>query len=182
MSSVISLSRPYAEAVFALVADNDGWQDLLHNLVAIMQDNKMQELVSSPKIPAQDLTNVFNNILQLKDKQQLEFVDMLLENKRMPLVEHILEQYIALCNEANNVQPATIISAHTLNTTQQKDIVEALKAKTGSGIEADFIIDKNIIGGLVIKVKDKIIDKSTSGILTQMKNQMIQTKDISYAT
>lgn len=181
MSNAISLSRPYAEAIFAL-ADKKKWQDLLHNLAIIMQDSDMQELVGSPKIPAQDLSSIFNKILQLKDREQLEFVTMLLENKRMHLAEHILTQYIALCNEADNIQPATIISAHKLNPAQQKDVIAALKAKTGAEIKADFIIDKTIIGGLVIKVKDKVIDKSTSSMLTQMKNQMIQTKDISYAT
>lgn len=177
-----SLSRPYAEAVFALAKDSKTWQDLLHNLAAIMQDSKMQELVTNPNIEEKSLAELFQNILQLTDKQQQQFVALVIENKRMPLVSSILQQYLDLCNDANKVELATITSAHALSETQKQNIVSALASKTGTEIKAEFIINSELIGGLIIKVKDKIIDKSISGMLTQMKNQMTQTKDISYAT
>jgi F-type H+-transporting ATPase subunit delta len=185
MSNLLSLSRPYAEAVFALATDSNKtteWQTLLNNLAIIMADGQMQELISSPKITVQNLSKIFHNILNISDKQQLQFVDMLLANKRMTLVTNILQHYINLSNVTNNVQPATIISAHALNNKQQQDIIKALTTKTGAEIHASFTIDKNIIGGLIIKVNDKVIDKSVSGMLTQVSNQITQTKDISYAT
>jgi F-type H+-transporting ATPase subunit delta len=185
MSNLISLSRPYAEAIFELATESKStteWQNLLHNLVTIMNDSQMQELVTSPKVMTQDLSNIFHNILNISDKQQLQFVAILLQNKRINLVKNILQHYIDLSNIAHKTQPATIISAHNLNKQQQQDIIKALTTKTGTKIEASFVIDKHIIGGLIIKVKDQVIDKSISGMLTQMKHQIIQTKDISYAT
>ena len=127
-----------------------------------------------------DMVTLYKAYLYVK--QQLQFVAILLQNKRINLVKNILQHYIDLSNIAHKTQPATIISAHNLNKQQQQDIIKALTTKTGTKIEASFVIDKHIIGGLIIKVKDQVIDKSISGMLTQMKHQIIQTKDISYAT
>ena len=92
------------------------------------------------------------------DERIKNFLKILIEKDRFGELEQIIEAYSIKVDELTGVQRTDIISAVELNDSQKQQIIGKLKNKLNKNIIPNWIIDKNIIGGLVIKYDNNIID------------------------
>ena len=172
MAELSTLARPYAEAVFRLARDAHdllGWQTRLQLLAQIVADSRMAAYLADPQVGAgRAATAVIEVAGDGLGEAAGNFVHVLAQNERLPLLPEILTQYGALKDEAEGVLEADIVSALPLAQEQIDGLVGALRSRFGREVHARVSVDAALIGGVVVQVGDRVIDGSVRGRLEQM--------------
>ncbi|MEG0013468.1 MAG: ATP synthase F1 subunit delta [Cellulosilyticaceae bacterium] len=104
-----------------------------------------------------------------------EFVGLLvltIKKSRQVLVLDILNMFLDMIKEANGVLKATVTSALSLNKKQLAQIKSNIEKSTNKQIELTAMVDKSIIGGLIIRVGDKVVDGSIAGQMQALKTTL----------
>lgn len=167
---VSQLARIYATSLFEANNDHEKILSELLTVSDIILNSK--DFVNTMLNPAISLNvkfdiidEVFKN--ELSDKV-LNFVKIVVEKNRFNEFEKIVFAFKNLLDKANNTQKVEIISAIELSDNQKKDVLDKLKNKLNKSITPDWIIDKSIIAGLVIKIDDNVIDSSVKNKLEKL--------------
>ena len=166
MAEIITVARPYAEAVFRLAKDEKRllpWGDALTILAAMMENSDAVTYVTHPKRTAQEAEKLIVDVLgDRADSEVKNFIAVLLENHRLTLLPEIARQFELLKSREESVVEATVESAFPLNDAQAAELATTLKAQFGKDIRLSTSVDPNLIGGVRIKVGDDVIDASMS--------------------
>lgn len=171
MSEANTIARPYVQAAFEAAqkqGDLKGWSAVMQVLMELMANEDIKAVVTSPRV---DRSQVEALILQLAgdlNKEQGNFVRILAESGRLTVVAEIAEMFEVLRAEAENSAQITVSSAFTLNDEQQQKIAAALKARLGCDVKLSCNVDKALLGGIVIRIGDKVIDGSANTRLTEL--------------
>jgi len=171
-----TVARPYAEAVFKL-ADGEGklanWSAMLGALGQISEDQRVQEAMGDPNTSAPKIAGLFISILAGKLSAEAEnFVKVLAENRRLALLPEIHLQFEVLRNVREGVVDVDIASAFELTAEQLADLVRRLESKTGRKVKPRLSIDKELIGGVMVAIGDKVIDASARAHLAALANAL----------
>ena len=168
----------YASALYDLSADSKSVEPVLADLTLLqtmLNDHKDLHLViKSPLITSTDKLNILEKLLlNIKaNKLTLTFLKVLEQNKRFSNLYSIISQFININAYNRGDVLADITSADELNDEQRKNIKEQLKNTLGKKLSLKFIVDKKIIGGLVVKVGSKMIDTSLANKINKLKIAM----------
>ena len=176
MAELVTIARPYAEAVFRLAREQNslaGWSDALSNLGAIMNDARMQAIIGDPNVGAQQLENLILDMIGDRleagiAREARNFVQVLARNARLELTPHIRTLYEALKREQEGVLEVRVISALPVSDDQAKALNAALEAKYRRRIITRIEVDPQLIGGVKIVVGDKVIDATVRSRLDAM--------------
>ena len=168
----------YASALYDLAADSKSVDPVLADLTLLqtmLNDHKDLHLViKSPLIVSTDKLDILEKLLlNIKaNKLTLTFLKVLEQNKRFSNLYSIISQFININAYNRGDVLADITSAEELNDEQRKNIKEQLKNTLGEKLSLKFIIDKKIIGGLVVKVGSKMIDTYLANKINKLKIAM----------
>ena len=168
----------YASALYDLAADSKSVEPVLADLTLLqtmLNDHKDLHLViKSPLITSTDKLNILEKLLlNIKaNKLTLTFLKVLEQNKRFSNLYSIISQFININAYNRGDVLADITSAEELNDEQRKNITEQLKNTLGKKLSLNFIVDKKILGGLVVKVGSKMIDTSLANKINKLKIAM----------
>ena len=168
----------YASALYDLAADSKSVDPVLEDLTLLqtmLNDHKDLHLViKSPLIVSTDKLEILEKLLlNIKaNKLTLTFLKVLEQNKRFSNLYSIISQFININAYNRGDVLADITSAEELNDEQRKNIKEQLKNTLGKKLSLKFIVDKKIIGGLVVKVGSKMIDTSLANKINKLKIAM----------
>ena len=168
----------YASALYDLAADSKSVDLVLADLTLLqtmLNDQKdLHLLIKSPLIVSTDKLNILEKLLlNIKaNKLTLTFLKVLEQNKRFSNLYSIISQFININAYNRGDVLADISSAEELNDEQRKNIKEQLKNTLGEKLSLNFIIDKKIIGGLVVKVGSKMVDTSLANKINKLKIAM----------
>ena len=172
MAEIQTLARPYAEAVFELAKSSDAlarWSEMLAFISAVAADENMQRLSNDPRLDRARFLELFLNICGKNVSDEgANFVHLLLENRRLSLMPEIVLQFEALKAEAEARLEATVVSAFPLEADQIKTLGNALKRKFGRDVNLTAQVDKTLLGGVVIRAGDLVIDGSLRGRLAEL--------------
>ncbi len=173
MAELSTLARPYAEAVFRLARegkDMDGWGGRLDLLSQVVADAGMAAYLADPAVGAE---RAAQSVIAVAGEEGLgklgaNLVHVLAAGRRLPLLAEIRAQFQALKDDAEGVLEADIVSALPLEQGQIDALVAALKSRFGRDVHARVAVDADLIGGVVVRVGDRIMDGSVRGRLKQM--------------
>jgi F-type H+-transporting ATPase subunit delta len=177
MAEIQTLARPYAEAVFELAQSRQAltaWSEMLAFIAAIAGDADMQRLASDPRVNRGRFLDLFlglggKNI----DAEGANFIRLLVECRRLNLLPEIVELYEARKSEAESRVEATVVSAFPLEAAQLQSLTEALKRKFGREVNLTVEVDKALMGGVIIRAGDIVIDGTVRGRLTDLATYLI---------
>lgn len=162
-----TLARPYAEAIAKLAAEAHAWgpwSDRLAFLAAVAADEQVQALAGNPAV---DSGRVAELVLAVCGEQLgaegANLVRLLAENKRLILATEIAAQFEVLKAAQEGELTAHITSAFELTEAQMAGLVAKLETKFGRKIKATQSTDAELIGGVVIRVGDEVMDASVRG-------------------
>lgn len=176
--SEITTARPYAKAVFELAdADKsyDQWTNNLQFLSAVAANDQVEPLFASPKLRSEERGEAFLKLCEGNiDDKAANFVRVLAENDRLPLLPAIAELYKELSDEAQNIVEATVSSAFELSADQQAAIQDALGKKLGKTVKVTAEIDESLLGGIVIRAGDMVIDGSIQNRIAQLAGALVK--------
>ena len=172
------VSDRYAAALYDLAAEKklvDPVLEDLSNLKNMLKDNKELSLViKSPLITSIDKLNIFESLLKKINANELTstFLKVIQKNKRFSNLASIITQFMNINSQKRGDVLADITSADELNDEQKNNITNQLKSILGDKLSLSFDVDKNIMGGLIVKVGSKMIDTSLSNKINKLKIAM----------
>lgn len=174
MAEISTVARPYSQAVFQFAQSRSKlaeWSEMLAFLAAVVTEPHMQSLISNTSIKKDQLTKLMHDVCGGKlDEFGLNLIKVLMENRRLGLVPEIANQYETLRAEAESTIEAELISAFETTDEQIKTIAQALQKRLGRKVNLKAQIDKELIGGAIIRAGDLVIDGSAAGRLSGLSN------------
>ena len=131
-------------------------------------------VVKSPLITSIDKLNIFESLLKKINANQLTttFIKVIEKNKRFSNLASIITQFMNINSQKRGDVLADITSADELNDDQKNNITNQLKSFLGDELSLSFDVDKNIMGGLIVKVGSKMIDTSLANKINKLKIAM----------
>ena len=173
MSQALTLARPYARAAFAIARDANAlpaWSDALAFAARVAADPQVSALLGNPKLTQADVTTLLAP--QEANEAFGNFLGLLFDNRRLPLLPEIAGLYDELRFEAERVVKAKVTSAVILPLAEMEKIEAALKRRFGRDVEIETAIDESLIGGAVIDAGDVVIDGSLKGKLGRLETAL----------
>lgn len=176
MSEAITTARPYAQAAFEeaqKLSDLKGWSEMLRALAEAVVYPEVANLISSPRVARAQLGTLMSDVLggQLK-LQQSNFIRVLADNRRLDVLPEIAALFEVLKAEAEKTVNVVVDSAFELSAAQQEKIVASLKKRMGREVKLVCQVNKELLGGVVIRAGDKVIDGSVRTRLGEMASAL----------
>ena len=174
MSELTTAARPYARAVFEM-AEKSGklgeWSDLLGFMGSVANNEKVVELLASPKMAKQSGADAFIELADGKlNDEAKNLVSMLAENNRLSLLPEMSAIYEVLKDEAEGSVEAIVTAAKKLTQGEEKSIADALGKRLGRKVKLKVSVDEALLGGAIIQAGDLVIDGSLKGRLAKMSS------------
>ncbi|MEB3178936.1 MAG: ATP synthase F1 subunit delta [Nostocaceae cyanobacterium] len=177
MKSNVALSeiaQPYAQALMSVAQANNLTEQFgedLRSLLSLLKESAdLQNFIANPFIKPETKKGVLGQVLGEGANPYLRnFMMLLVDRRRINLVEDICQQYLALLRQLNQTILAEVTSAISLSEAQQAAVKEKVIAMTNARqVELETKIDPDLIGGVIIKVGSQVVDASIRGQLRRM--------------
>jgi F-type H+-transporting ATPase subunit delta len=171
-----SAAKRYAQAVFSLGKEQgtlDAWQSDLGLLANVVADRAAATYLSNPSVAGERKVATIEGALG--DDVQPEtrnLVKMLVERGRITLLPQIQEIFDDQLRAERGIAVAQVTTAERLNDAERELVREKLEAMTGQRIELALKIDPEIIGGIIVRIGDQVIDGSVRNKLEKMRARL----------
>jgi len=171
-----TIARPYAAAIFDLAVEKnslDLWSEMLDLLAAVVSDENMTNMIDSPKMGKDQLTELVIEIGggRLNDEGQ-NLIRLLVENDRLVVLPEINSLFIEAKNKQEGTLEVMVASAFAIKPAQEELLAKALKKKLGREIKITTEEDSSLLGGVKITAGDMVIDGSVQGQLNKLANEL----------
>ena len=177
MAENFTLARPYAKAIFQIAKESGQyqlWTDLLQCLTMVVQNPQVIALIKSPRLVAAEKLDFIVQLDVLPiDQSRLAFIKLLIENDRFLVVPAIAVLFEKYCAEEKQVLKVVIISAVLLNNEQQEVLTKSASRYFNKKVQITWQIEADLIGGIIIKAQDKVLDGSVRGQLLALKQELL---------
>jgi F-type H+-transporting ATPase subunit delta len=172
MAQLMTIARPYAEAVFALGLEAQKlteWSEQLENLSVITSDEAMAEMIQNPIYTDENILSVYASVMGATlTTEGKNLLAVMAENKRLNALPEVAEAFQVLKATEEKRVRATVMSAFAVTVEQKKQLNAALNAKFDAEVEITYIEDSTLIAGIKIKVGDWVIDGSALSQLNKL--------------
>lgn len=169
-------ARVYAEALFAAGEDKGKINELQEQLAkfadAVDGDREMQVFLFSPYLSSQDKKDGLARAVTGAEPEFVNFLELLIEKGRMPEVFRIRREYDELWKKANRRLDVTVTSAIELDPSVVGKIGEEVERQTGEKVELSSEVDDGILGGIVLRVGNMVLDASIRTRLEKLRKSV----------
>ncbi|MBI4320077.1 MAG: ATP synthase F1 subunit delta [Chloroflexi bacterium] len=169
--------RRYARAIFDLAIskdDYDTWLADLKDIRDFMRQPEVAQIVQNPEVPFEQKRKVIDAGLPALGTLPKNFVYVLVSKRRTELIDSIVDEFERLTNEQRGVAIAEVTTAVPLDEDMARTVAERLAALSGKKIVLRLSVDPAIIGGLVARVGDKLINASVAERLASLRTRLAQ--------
>ncbi len=176
-SELTTIARPYARAVFAYATSQpDGlasWATRLEMLKVAIETPAVRGTLENPRWTTEDKTTFLGQLMDnfLADEGH-RFLKVLAGHGRLMLIPMIATLFKQLKSNYEKTLEVAVTSAFEITEAENSLLSEALKRKLQREIKLETAVDKSLIGGLIIKAGDMVIDDSVSGRLTKLSGAL----------
>ena len=168
-------AKRYAEAAY-LIAQQDGsqaaWTEGLSAMSVLFGDEQAQATFESTQVTTANKLLLVEESLAGADPLVLNLARLLLRRGRTALGPQIAEAFQALVDRASRISHATVTSAVALSQDDFKAVEQRLAEISGGPVIVETLVDESILGGLVVRIGDRLIDGSTMNRLRALKRQL----------
>lgn len=177
MATSEGLVHGYALALFGVVqaeGELDRVEDELYRFGKILESNhELKQALSDRSMDKAQRTKILEELLAEKvSPHTLSLLTFVVDQDRARHLPEILEQLSKLAAEAREAVVGEVRSAVPLDDKQQDELAKALSKATGKNVSVKVIVDPTVIGGLVARVGDTVIDGTVKRRLEQLKEQV----------
>ena len=172
MAELTTLARPYAKAAFEHAQAQQqlaNWSAMLGLAAAVSQDDTMQRLLKAPRLTSAQKADTFIDVCGEKfDAQAQNFIRVAAENDRLQLLPEISSLFDLYKAEQEKSVDVEVTSAFALNQEQQDKLAKVLSARLSREVRLHATEDASLIGGVVIRAGDLVIDGSVRGKIAKL--------------
>lgn len=173
MSQALTFARPYARAVFSLARDQGRlpeWSQQLAQAACIAADARVRWLIGHPQLARDALLDLLQP--EPHDPRFRDFLALLADNRRLPLLPEIAALYEQLRADAERVLKAQVRSALPLEAEEVQALREGLARRFGRRVELETVLDPELLGGAMIVAGDQVIDGSVRAKLGRLHSAL----------
>lgn len=167
------LSKEYAAALFSLANEKDLLSKIkleLEKIKCVISENEDYLLIlRSPALGLNSRLNLIDDAFGGNHEYVVSFLKLLLENGHIASLPECIDEFFTLCKALENRQVAKIYYVKEPTDAQKQRLLDKLEAKTNKKIDAIYIEDKTLIGGIKVKLEDLVIDGSLTSRLSNIK-------------
>jgi F-type H+-transporting ATPase subunit delta len=176
MSELATLARPYAAAVFKRAKETHAtakWSQSLAFMSAVLKNEDISVVIDNPKVSKQRLSALMLDICQEHVNQENEsFLKLLVLNNRLGLLPSIAGLFEAYKAEDEGYVEVEVSTAYTLSKDAKQNVTTTLEKTLGKKIHMNVTVDKSLIGGILVRAGDRVIDGSIRGRLQQLAKRL----------
>ncbi len=177
MSDKNTIARPYARAIFEIAKETQElplWGGFLENLEIIALNKDFNNLVENPSFTTDlALEVVLDCLAEAPTKEQKNFIGLLLSGKRISVFSEIRNIFELLRKADDGVTTAEVYTPYKLSDDETKAIEAEVSKKFGGDCVLKVLMSPDLIGGVVIKVGDAVVDFSVKGRLRAFEQQIM---------
>jgi len=177
---VKEVAEVYARALFEVAAERGvlhAVREQLGQFVDALSANRQLEIFFvSPYFSTTEKKDGLSRMVEGADETFMNFLETLVERQRMPELFHIKERYEHMWEAEMRLLPVEVTSAVALDEATVRSIGERIGSGTGNRIELTTVVDPDILGGVVLRVGNTILDGSIRSTLNQLRKQVAQAR------
>jgi F-type H+-transporting ATPase subunit delta len=170
------LAQVYARSLFEAAKEAGKLDQLrvqLTQFAAAVQENReLQVFFFSPYFSTQEKKDALGRLLVDADEQLVNFLELLIENHRMPVIFRIHRTFEQLWEQENRLLPVEITSAIELDDATTGSVAQRIGESTGRRVTLSTRVDPSILGGIVVRVGNSILDASIRNRLEQLRRHV----------
>ena len=170
-----SAAKRYAQAVFELAKERgtlDAWQADLETLTTVVNDRLAAGFFADPGVPETRKVAVLDKVLATGQPEARNLARLLLERGRLPDVPRIAVLYEEALRAERGIVIAEVTTADPLSAAAEAMVRDRLQRMTGKQVQLQVQVDPSIIGGLVARVGDLVIDGSVISHLRKLRARL----------
>ncbi|NVC95253.1 F0F1 ATP synthase subunit delta [Vibrio natriegens] len=175
MSDLTTIARPYAKAAFDFAVEKDQldqWGQMLSFAAEVAKNEQMTELLTS-SFSAEKMAEIFVAVCgDQVDANGQNLLKVMAENGRLTALPDVCEQFFILKKEHEKEIDVEVISASELSDEQLANIGSKLEARLERKVKLNCSIDETLLGGVIIRAGDLVIDDSARGRLNRLSDAL----------
>jgi F-type H+-transporting ATPase subunit delta len=172
------VAQVYARALFEVAMEHDRLDEIhdeLDQFAAALNDHRqMAVFFFSPYFSTDEKKSALKRSIEGADPAFMNFLEALVERHRMPVVFRIRSEFEALYDQEKKLLPVQITSAVALDEKTIESIGDRISERTGQKVELSSKVDPDLIGGIVLRVGNVILDASIRNRLNQLRKTVAQ--------
>jgi F-type H+-transporting ATPase subunit delta len=172
------IARVYAEALFEVAREKgklDAIRDQLGQFVAVLAgDRDLQIFFFSPYFSSGEKREGLERAVSGAEPELINFLELLIDKHRMPVIFRLRAKFDELWAEENRLLEVRLISAVELDPEIVDRVGAEIKRQTGHEIDLESTVDEGILGGLVLRVGNMVLDASLRNKLEKLRKEVAQ--------
>jgi F-type H+-transporting ATPase subunit delta len=170
------IAEVYARSLFEVAKEHDVL-DRVHDELgqfaeALSEDRNLQVFLFSPYFSSGEKQKGVTSIVSEADERFVNFLELLAERHRMPALFRIKREFDALWAEEHQLLPVTVTSAIELDEGLVDDIGKRIQEQTGRQVELSSNVDPDVLGGLMVRVGNMVLDGTVRNRLERLRKQV----------
>lgn len=168
-------AKRYAQAVFDIAQASDATQEWDEQLSMLSQAAGVPEFISlmqAPEITAEERSVALDAVLPSASDQTRNLLMLLARSRAVEVLPQVYKRFQELADAAQGVVRVRVSSAIELTDDDQKRIIDQLSASLGRDVRITTTVDPELLGGLVIRVGDRVIDGSARQRLSSLRGAL----------
>jgi ATP synthase F1 delta subunit len=167
------IAQVYARALFEVAAEK-GKIDVIREQLgqfadALAEERNLQVFFFSPYFSTAEKRDGLGKAVEGADEILLNFLTVLIENHRMPVLFRIRRAYDVRWEEENRLLPVSVTSAVELDNKTVRQIGDRIAEQTGRKVELSAGVEPDILGGIIVRVGNQVLDASVRNRLEQLR-------------
>ncbi|GAC1467171.1 MAG: F0F1 ATP synthase subunit delta [Chloroflexota bacterium] len=168
-------AQRYAEAAYHVArqdGNEDQWVADMRAASEAMQNEGIAQYFRDPNNGQSEKQKTVEKVFDGVGPHMLNLIRILASRNRMHLLPLIAYNFEALHRQSQGIEEAHVTVARRLSDQEREQIQQALSRATGKRIELTSDVDENILGGIVVRIGDRLIDASVAGRLQRLRQDL----------
>ncbi|OGO01384.1 MAG: ATP synthase F1 subunit delta [Chloroflexi bacterium RBG_13_53_26] len=168
--------RRHAQAVFRIALESDQldrWQTDLVTMATVLQDAEIVSFLENPKVSMERKRDLLRRALGGIKPAAMNLAYLLVAKKRLRMVPSLVAEYRRLVYAHKGIVEADVVTAIPITDQEEERIGRDLAVITGKTVMLAATVDAEIMGGLVVKVGDKLMDGSVRTRLQELRRSLV---------
>jgi F-type H+-transporting ATPase subunit delta len=170
------IAQVYGRSLFEVASEHDKLDEIREQIGqfadALNDTHELAVFFFSPYFSTEEKKQGLRSAVEGADEALMNFLELLIENHRMPAIFRIRQQYYVLWDEENKQLPVEVTSAVELDEATVKGIGDRIGESTGQRVTLTARVEPDILGGIVLRVGNSILDASIRNRLEQLRKQV----------
>ncbi|NJD23553.1 MAG: ATP synthase F1 subunit delta [Melioribacter sp.] len=182
--SVYRIAYRYANSLLQLAEEKKIFKKVSDDAELIFNtlnySKELRSVLKSPVVKSNDKKSLLQKIFEKKiNPETASFINFVVEKNREDILFDIFKEFIALADKKNGIVKAKVVSASDLNDGLRQRMTDDLSRKTNKKVYANYNVDKNLIGGFIIRIEDTVYDASVKHQLNLLRKKFSEEINLS---